>query len=87
MGDRGTEANLLGGEPSSPNHLVSGALQKRDRDALRTANESTYPSSATFTATASDGLRMELSPHDPLITVEAARALLRLIQRAAGRNA
>jgi hypothetical protein len=54
----------------------------RDDRPTRQANESRYAAAPTAVPPLHD-LRIELPQHDPVLTPAAARALLRLVQRAA----
>jgi hypothetical protein len=60
------------------------ALSPGDRDdrPTRQANESSYAAASA----AVPPLQIELPQHDPVITPAVARALLRLVQRAAARR-
>ena len=59
--------------------------ESRERHALPSSSESNYPAPASAVPTVlPKGLRIVLPPQDPVITPGAARALLRLILKAAG---
>ncbi len=59
--------------------------ESRERHALPSSSESNYAAPASPDAPAPpNGLRIELPQHDPVITPGAARALLRLVLKAAG---